>query len=125
MHDFKLPTEYNSLRFGSRSVFQNRHGQYSIDWRDPSATRELTKAILSEDFQLDWDIPSNQLCPTITLRANYIHWLKELMQQNSSSRTGAAVQGVDIGAGYSCIYPLLGTKIAGWSFLGTDIPCWK
>mmetsp|Transcript_39630 Transcript_39630/g.64246 ORF Transcript_39630/g.64246 Transcript_39630/m.64246 type:complete len:361 (+) Transcript_39630:268-1350(+) len=43
------------------------------------------------------------------------------MQQNSSSRTGAAVQGVDIGAGYSCIYPLLGTKIAGWSFLGTDI----
>ncbi|CAM9387291.1 unnamed protein product, partial [Scytosiphon promiscuus] len=30
-------------------------------------------------------------------------------------------RGVDIGTGASCIYPLLGAKVAGWSFLATEI----
>lgn len=30
-------------------------------------------------------------------------------------------RGVDIGTGASCIYPLLGATVAGWSFLATEI----
>ncbi|CAM9946766.1 unnamed protein product [Pylaiella littoralis] len=30
-------------------------------------------------------------------------------------------RGIDIGTGASCIYPLLGAKVAGWSFLATEI----
>ncbi len=28
---------------------------------------------------------------------------------------------VSVGTGASCIYPLLGTRLNGWSFLATDI----
>lgn len=30
-------------------------------------------------------------------------------------------RGIDVGTGASCIYPLLGAKVAGWSFLATEI----
>lgn len=30
-------------------------------------------------------------------------------------------RGIDIGTGASCIYPLLGAKVAGWSFLATEV----
>ncbi|CAM9122059.1 unnamed protein product [Ectocarpus sp. 12 AP-2014] len=30
-------------------------------------------------------------------------------------------RGVDVGTGASCIYPLLGARVAGWSFLATEI----
>lgn len=32
----------------------------------------------------------------------------------------AMCRGIDIGTGASCIYPLLGAKVAGWSFLATE-----
>lgn len=32
-----------------------------------------------------------------------------------------SIRGIDIGTGASAIYPLLGSRIFGWSFLGTDI----
>jgi hypothetical protein len=31
------------------------------------------------------------------------------------------VRGLDVGTGASAIYPLLGARVYGWSFLGTDI----
>jgi 23S rRNA (adenine1618-N6)-methyltransferase len=34
---------------------------------------------------------------------------------------GETVQGLDIGIGANCIYPILGNTIYGWSFVGTDI----
>lgn len=32
-----------------------------------------------------------------------------------------AVRGLDVGTGASAIYPLLGARVYGWAFLGTDI----
>lgn len=40
--------------------------------------------------------------------------LKKAATENISCR------GIDIGTGASCIYPLLGAKVAGWSFLATE-----
>eukprot|EP00658_Telonema_sp_P-2_P036212 TRINITY_DN26239_c0_g4_i1.p1 TRINITY_DN26239_c0_g4~~TRINITY_DN26239_c0_g4_i1.p1 ORF type:complete len:351 (+),score=92.34 TRINITY_DN26239_c0_g4_i1:97-1149(+) len=36
------------------------------------------------------------------------------------SRT-APVTGIDIGTGASCIYPLLGARVAGWRFIATEV----
>eukprot|EP00752_Nemacystus_decipiens_P014801 g13176.t2 len=33
----------------------------------------------------------------------------------------SSCRGIDVGTGASCIYPLLGAKVAGWSFLATEI----
>lgn len=96
----------------------NSQGTLSIDWQDPAAVLELNKILLLHDFHLVWDMPLNRLCPPIANRANYIHWLEDLLAQQSLKETG---RGIDIGTGASCIYPLLGYRIANWSFLATEI----
>jgi 23S rRNA (adenine1618-N6)-methyltransferase len=34
---------------------------------------------------------------------------------------GHGIQGLDIGIGANCIYPIIGNAEYGWSFVGTDI----
>lgn len=34
------------------------------------------------------------------------------------------VWGLDVGTGASCIYPLLGHRVYGWNFMGSDIDRW-
>eukprot|EP00741_Cyanophora_paradoxa_P005038 tig00000842_g4880.t1 len=103
-------------------VFVNKFGAPSIDWRDPDANRALTRVLLKHDFNLDWDMPRDQLCPPVTNRANYIHWLEDVLAQSGRMSGDPSVHGIDIGTGYSLIYPLLGVRIANWRFLATDIP---
>lgn len=183
------------------SVYTNKYGSASIDWKDPYAARcvappppsagwhevlpptfvvagwlkwgrEVTYALLKHDFDLELDIPIDQLCPPVPNRANYIYWLRDLLHRNSPQLcTGpdTRVRGLDMcaslllphhhhwptacsqpasvccapiapaptdrvvvggdlgrwanlrGTGASCIYPLLGAKIHGWSFVATDI----
>jgi 23S rRNA (adenine1618-N6)-methyltransferase len=68
-------------------------------------------------------IPDGQLCPAVTNRANYIHWIEDLLALAPApwrSSAGAhLVAGVDIGTGANCIYPLLGASLHGWRFVGT------
>jgi len=69
-------------------------------------------------------IPDGQLCPTVPNRCNYIHWLQHLLSSDIIPRTlstDAKVRGFDIGTGASCIYPLLGASLHGWSFVGSGI----
>lgn len=54
-------------------------GGASLDFRDPAATRELTRVLLQEDFGLRWWIPDGQLVPAVTNRANYLHWIEDLL----------------------------------------------
>jgi len=98
----------------------NQHGSASIDFRQPDACKALTKALLKHDFDITWDVPEGQLVPPVTNRANYIHWLEDLLVL--SSPTGSnPLRGLDIGCGANCIYPLLGAALNGWHFVGTDI----
>jgi 23S rRNA A1618 N6-methylase RlmF len=107
-------------------------GLPSLDWKKPAAVRELTRALLANDFQLQWDMPLDRLCPPVPNRLNYLCWLGDLLQlrsdtsSSSTSNTAAAaastnVRGIDIGTGASCIYPLLGHRSMGWSFVATDV----
>ncbi|CAM6128485.1 unnamed protein product [Calypogeia fissa] len=95
-----------------------------IDWTDFNATRELTRALLEHDYGIKWWIPDGQLCPTVPNRANYIHWIEDLLSHSPAPWHGenhTQIRGVDIGTGANCIYPLLGAALNGWHFVATDI----
>lgn len=104
-------------------VFYSREGKPKIEWTDFNATRELTRVLLLHDHGLDWWIPDGQLCPTVPNRSNYIHWIEDLLASNliSGTRADGKVNGFDIGTGANCIYPLLGTSLLGWKFVGSDV----
>ena len=102
----------------------NKHGIETIDFSNPIAVKTLNKALLQTYYDLEfWNIPKNFLCPPIPGRADYIHYLADLLAQtnNGNIPTGNSVLGLDIGTGANLIYPILGYSIYNWSFVGTDI----
>ena len=106
------------------SVILNKYGDESIDFFDPMAVRLLNKALLKHFYHIDfWELPTGYLCPSIPGRADYIHYLADLLSQNSKYKTTSShtVRCLDIGVGASLIYPILGYKEYGWSFVGSDI----
>ena len=102
----------------------NEHQIETIDFSNPDAVKSLNKALLINHYDIqDWDIPKNYLCPPIPGRADYIHYIADLLAatNNGIIPEGETVQGLDIGIGANCIYPLIGYSAYGWSFVGTDI----
>ncbi|QBQ40901.1 23S rRNA (adenine(1618)-N(6))-methyltransferase RlmF [Sphingobacterium psychroaquaticum] len=99
-------------------------GTTSIDFADPASVVELNKGLLKQYYKIDqWTLPKNSLCPPIPGRADYIHYLADLLASEKEGQipTGEDVRILDIGTGASCIYPILGQRIYQWSFVGTDI----
>lgn len=105
-------------------VKRNQYGNLSIDFADPDAVRMLNKALLLTYYQLSyWDIPNDYLCPPIPGRADYMHYLADLLAEDNQHiiLTGKKVQVLDIGMGANMIYPIIGRAEYGWSFVGSDI----
>ena len=105
-------------------VAVNEHDIQTIDFSNPDAVKALNKALLIHHYDIqDWDIPANYLCPPIPGRADYIHYIADLLAttNNGVIPEGEMVQGLDIGVGANCIYPIIGNSAYGWSFVGTDI----
>ena len=105
-------------------VARNEHGIETIDFSDPEAVKMLNKALLIANYEIqNWDIPKNYLCPPIPGRADYIHYLADLLANSNTGiiPEGETVVGLDIGIGANCIYPIIGNSTYGWSFVGTDI----
>ncbi|KAF9292747.1 Methyltransferase-like protein 16 [Linnemannia elongata] len=89
-----------------------------INFQDPSALRELTYCLLKKDFSIDLNIPLDSLCPPIPNRLNYVCWIEDLLDNESTKE----IHGIDIGTGASCIYPLLGcSRNKNWRMVATDI----
>jgi len=100
------------------------HRRRTIDFTNPAACRELTKILLKKDFGVTWDVPDGHLVPPVTNRLNYILWIEDLLNLSSpasTSGTSTMIKGLDIGCGASCIYPLLGTSLLNWHFVGVDV----
>lgn len=76
---------------------------------------------MKKDFQLEWDMPDNHLCPGITGRINYLNEIYDILQADNDRKAGGRIKGIDVGTGASCIYPLLGNALYDWSFIATDI----
>ncbi|KAJ3477454.1 hypothetical protein NLG97_g8835 [Lecanicillium saksenae] len=92
-----------------------------LDFKDPKAVMQLSKALLKHDFSLSLELPDNRLCPPIPNRHNYILWLKDLLDSTTYNASGGKLVGIDIGTGASCIYPMLGCIQRPWSFIAADI----
>jgi len=102
----------------------NEHGAESINFSDAGAVKMLNKSLLKQFYGAkDWDIPEGYLCPPIPGRADYIHYIADLLSENNSGNipTGKKIKILDIGMGANCIYPLIGSSVYGWQFVGTDI----
>lgn len=102
----------------------NEHQIQTLDFSNPEAVKTLNKALLLAYYDIKfWEIPSTFLCPPIPGRVDYIHYLADLLAQSNNGviPKGESVQGLDIGLGANCIYPILGNAAYGWSFVGTDI----
>lgn len=105
-------------------VFTNEFDVESIDFSNPEAVKALNNAILRSEYGIqNWDIPKNYLCPPIPGRADYIHYLADLLAEHNNEiiPQGDTVFGLDIGVGANCIYPIIGHSAYGWSFVATDI----
>ena len=109
-------------------VFKNKHNsdtlEETIDFSNPEAVKMLNKALLISEYEIqNWDIPINYLCPPIPGRADYIHYIADLLASSNNGLIpeGENITGLDIGIGANCIYPIIGNSAYGWSFVGTDI----
>ena len=108
----------------AKYVKPNAFGDVSIDFANPKAVKWLNKALLKQYYSVEyWDIPTGYLCPPIPGRADYIHHIAELMgsSNNGVIPIGHKIKCMDIGVGASCVYPIIGNKEYGWSFIGSDI----
>ena len=102
----------------------NKLGVNSVDFSNPIAVKLLNKALLNYYYGIKyWDFPSENLCPPIPGRADYLHYMVDLLSQNNlgSIPTGDQIICFDIGIGANCIYPIIGVKEYGWKFIGSDI----
>lgn len=102
-------------------VITNKFGDTTIDFFDPKAVIALNKALLKQYYGIDyWSIPENYLCPPIPGRADYIHYVADLLAEQPNQLHNP-VKCLDIGVGANCIYPIIGHQEYGWTFVGTDI----
>lgn len=104
-------------------VFINDYDTLTINFSIPKAVRLLNKALLLQYYNVkEWDIPEGNLCPPIPGRADYVHYLADLLaSDNGEIPTGTSVKGLDIGVGANLVYPLIANDSYGWEMLGTDI----
>ncbi len=108
----------------SDHVIVNDLGAGSIDFSDPRSVKLLNKALLAHYYGIkNWDFPDGNLCPPIPGRADYIHYIADLVGATNGGTipTGDKVTCLDIGVGASCIYPIIGVTEYGWRFIGSDI----
>ena len=121
-YDFKLLIE--SCPELAQFVKVNAYNDESIDFFDSNAVKVLNKAILKQFYEISyWDIPAGYLCPPIPGRADYIHHMADVLGScnNGIIPSGKQVKCLDIGVGANCVYPIIGNKEYGWSFVGADI----
>lgn len=104
-------------------VFVNAYQTVTINFSIPKAVKLLNKALLLHFYHIKgWDIPDTNLCPPIPGRADYVHYIADLLaEQLDEIPTGNSVKGLDIGTGANLVYPLISHRSYGWTMLGTDI----
>ena len=110
-YDFSLLTEnYPPLK---KFVQLNPYGTQTINFFNPQAVKALNKALLISYYGIRyWDIPKNYLCPPIPGRADYIHYIADLIGSEAVSKDvkvengeirKSAYRSLDIGVGANCL----------------------
>lgn len=108
----------------ARYVIRNKSAYDTIDFFDPEAVKALNKALLLHHYGLSfWDIPNGYLCPSIPGRADYIHYMADVLASfhHNIVPKGKKITGLDIGVGANVVYPILAIKEYGWNFIGSEV----
>lgn len=104
-------------------IIKSKQGGDTINFSDPVAVQLLNKALLKIHYGIEhWTLPKDFLVPAIPGRADYIHHVADLLAEinNGEIPYGENVKCFDVGVGANCIYPILGTREYGWSFVGSE-----
>ncbi|MGR5192727.1 23S rRNA (adenine(1618)-N(6))-methyltransferase RlmF [Vibrio rotiferianus] len=104
-------------------VIKNPKGEDSINFSDPKAVKMLNKALLAAYYDIEyWDIPDTYLCPPIPGRADYVHRVAELLDDEVKGKYAhQKVRALDVGVGANCIYPIVGVTQYDWHYIGSDV----
>ncbi|MGL5278004.1 MAG: 23S rRNA (adenine(1618)-N(6))-methyltransferase RlmF [Cetobacterium sp.] len=113
-YDFKILIE--RLPELKSFIIKNPIGEDTIDFSDNQAVICLNKALIKTYYNIEnWDIPAGFLCPPIPGRADYIHYIADLLTKKKN------INVLDIGTGANCIYPIIGSQTFGWNYTASDI----
>lgn len=121
---YDIPSLVKNTPALAKYVRSNSSGESSVDFANANAVKVLNKALLSHYYGLkQWSFPETNLCPPIPGRADYVHYMADLLSEDNGGviPKGDQITCLDIGVGASCIYPILGVLEYGWQFIGTDI----
>lgn len=101
-YDFSLLTEnYPPLK---KFVQLNPYGTQTINFFNPQAVKALNKALLISYYGIRyWDIPKNYLCPPIPGRADYIHYIADLIGSEAVSKDVKVENGEIRKSAYRCL----------------------
>ncbi|WP_158963721.1 23S rRNA (adenine(1618)-N(6))-methyltransferase RlmF [Myroides fluvii] len=105
-------------------ISKNPSGVDTIDFALPEAVVLLNKAILMKEYKITfWEMPKTNLCPPIPGRADYIHYIADLLAEGNGGKipTGRGVKVLDLGIGANVIYPIIGIAEYGWEFVGSEV----
>ncbi len=105
-------------------VRPNQYGDLSIDFSNQEGVKALNKALLKQHYGINsWDIPEGYLCSPIPGRADYIHYVADLLAESNEGEIpkGNDIKVLDVGVGANCVYPIIGVSEYGWSFIGSEI----
>ncbi len=108
----------------SKHIIKSVRNEDTIDFSNPLAVRLLNEALLKQHYELNfWDIPENYLCPPIPGRADYMHYIADVLAASNFGEIpkGPKITCLDVGIGANCVYPIIGVSTYGWSFIGSDI----
>lgn len=121
---YDFPMLISSCPELSPFVRLNEFKDESIDFANPDAVMMLNKALLKHYYNISyWQIPRGYLCPPIPGRADYIHYVADLLAACNKGiiPMGNQIKCLDIGVGANCIYPSIGHTEYGWHFTGSDV----
>ena len=115
-----IPVPVNEEPNDDKKAEEGKH-KYTLNWKDQAQIYYLNKAILHSDYNLSYyELPQDEgLTPTVPSRREYIYFIHDLFEE--FEKTEKPLKGLDIGVGANLIYPILGHKEYGWSFVGSDI----
>ena len=108
----------------SEHITVNKYGAESVDFANPVAVKLLNKALLNHYYGIkNWDFPEGNLVPPIPGRADYLHYMADLLGQSNFGDLPESekIRVLDIGTGATCIYPIIGVSEYGWSFIASEI----
>ena len=93
-------------------------GKIVTDWSDRQYTKNLLRAVMKRDFNLDLKSPVGSLAPALTNKLNYLLWIKDLANLNRIPKE--EIFGIDVGTGAAIYFAAIAARHFQWKMLGTE-----